>query len=124
MRWRPTDNWAIIEGPAEDVARAFEVPVHDYRGLRGQVFYASPQQPTVPRQLRNEVTELGRILSYTPHRMARPSILPLDVPDQGLTPNALLNTYNASRLAADGYTGKGITIVIFAFDGYDQGDLD
>ena len=88
------------------------------------MFYASPQQPTVPQPLRNEVTELGRILSYTPHHTSRPSILPLDVPDRGLTPSALLNTYNASRLAADGFTGKGITIVIFAFDGYDQGDLD
>ena len=36
----------------------------------------------------------------------------------------MLTTYNANRLAADGFTGKGITIVIFAFDGYDQADLD
>ena len=51
-------------------------------------------------------------------------MLPLDVPDKGLMPSALLNTYNATRLAADGYTGKGTTIVFFAFDGFDQSDLD
>ena len=51
-------------------------------------------------------------------------MLPLDVPDKGLTPDALLNTYNVGRLAADGYTGKGTTIVFFAFDGFDQSDLD
>ena len=125
MRWRPGDEWAIVEGAAEDVGPApSKSKVHDYRGQRGQVFYASPQQPSVPSALCGEVTEVGRILSYTPHHMSRPSILPLDVPDRGLTPDALLNTYNANRLAAQGYTGKGTTIVIFAFTGYDQADLD
>nr|WP_233213401.1 S53 family peptidase [Mycobacterium sp. QGD 101] len=124
VRWRPSDEWAIVEGAPDAVADALDVDIHDYRGRRGQVFYASPLQPSVPEQLRSEVTELGRILGYTPHRMARPSILPLDVPDQGLTPDALLTTYNAQRLAAEGYTGKGATIVIFAFDGYRQEDLD
>ena len=124
VRWRPGDEWAIVEGAPKYVASAFEVEVHDYRGQRGQVFYASPQQPSVPSALYGEVTEVGRILSYIPHHMARPPILPLDVPDQGLTPSALLTTYNANRLAAGGFTGKGITIVVFAFTGYDQADLD
>jgi kumamolisin len=124
VRWQPGDDWAIVEGGPESVSRALEVEVHDYRGQRGQEFYASPQQPEVPPTLRNEVTELGRILSYTPHHESRPDILPLDVPDRGLTPNALLTTYNASKLAAAGFTGKGTTIVIFAFNGYDQTDLD
>jgi kumamolisin len=124
VRWQPGDDWAIVEGGAESVSRALEVEIHDYRGQRGQEFYASPQQPEVPPRLRTEVTELGRILSYTPHHTSRPDILPLDVPDRGLTPTALLTTYNAAALARDGFTGKGTTIVIFAFNGYDQDDLD
>jgi kumamolisin len=51
-------------------------------------------------------------------------MMPLDVPDQGLTPVALRNTYNVTPLAANGYTGKATTVVIFAFDGFDQADLD
>ena len=98
--------------------------VHDYRGQRGQLFYASPQQPSVPEELRPEVVELGRILSYTPHHTSKPWMLPMDVPDQGLQPSALLNSYNVRKLASQGFTGKGQTIVIFAFDGYDQADLD
>jgi kumamolisin len=124
VRWRQGDNWAIVEGAADKLGPALGVEVHDYRGKRGQLFYASPQQPSVPAELRNEVAELGRILSYTPHRMSRPPMLPLDVPDQGLMPSAVLTTYNANKLAAAGFTGKGQTIVIFAFDGYDQADLD
>jgi kumamolisin len=124
LRWRPSHQWAIVAGAPKAVADAFAVDVHDYRGRQGQIFYASPLQPSVPPPLRGEVTELGRILGYTPYHPAKPSILPLDVPGQGLIPSALLRTYDVSRLAATGFTGKGITVVFFAFDGYDQADLD
>jgi len=124
VQWRPNDGWAVVEGTPDRVADAFDVEVHDYRGQRGQEFYASPQQPAIPSALREEVTQLGRILSYTPHHTWRPDNFPLDVPDRGLTPTALLTTYNAEGLARTGFTGKGTTIVIFAFNGYDQADLD
>ncbi len=124
VRWRPGDGWAVVEGAAADVARAFDVPVRDYRGRKGQVFYASPQQPSVPSPLRGVVTGLGRINGYTPHRMASPGFLPLDVPKGGLTPGGLLEVYNATPLAEQGFTGKGATIVFFAFDSADQEDLD
>ena len=124
VRWRPGDGWAIVEGAAADMAKAFGVPVNDYRGRKGQVFYASPEQPSVPAGLGADVTGLGRIMGYTPHHTSRPSILPLDVPDRGLTPAGLLTTYNVNKLAAAGFTGKGATIVFFAFDGFEQADLD
>jgi kumamolisin len=124
VRWQPGEEWAIVGGAPPDVADAFDVPVHDYRGMQGEVFYASAQQPDVPTAVRDTVSDLGRILGYTPHREARPDMIPLDVPPQGLTPNALLTAYNASPLAAAGFTGKGQTIVFFAFSGYDQTDLD
>jgi kumamolisin len=124
VRWNPGDAWAIVEGRPAAVATALGVEVHDYRGRKGQEFYASPQQPAVPATLLGEVTALGRILSYTPHHTSKPMILPLDVPDRGLTPDALLTTYNAAKLARDGFTGKGTTIVIFAFNGFAQSDLD
>ena len=124
VRWQPGEDWAIVEGAPTVVAEAFDVPVHDYRGMQGQVFYASPQQPEVPAAVRNTVSDLGRILGYTPHREARPDHVPLDVPGQGLTPTALLTAYNANPLTEAGITGKGQTIVFFAFSGYDQADLD
>jgi kumamolisin len=70
------------------------------------------------------VAGFGRILSYTPHHSNRPSILPLDVPNHRLPPDALRTTYNISPLTAAGYTGRGTTVVVFAFDGFDQPDLD
>ncbi|AQA02182.1 peptidase S53 [Mycobacterium sp. MS1601] len=124
VRWRPGDDWAVVEGPPVAVERAFGVSVRDYRGRRGQLFYASPHQPVVPEHLRAEVFELGRILSYTPRQMMRPDVFPRAVPDGGLSPEGLLRAYNGDDLARGGFTGKGITVVIFAFDGFRQSDLD
>ena len=124
VRWRAGQRWAVVEGDAQTIANAFDVEVHDFRGRRGQVFYASPRQPAIPDGLAGDVNGLGRILGYTPYRMSLPRPLPLDVPDQGLTPAALRASYRSDALFADGYTGKGQTIVIFAFSGFDQADLD
>ncbi|UXA13553.1 peptidase S53 [Mycobacterium sp. SMC-8] len=124
VRWRPGDDWVIVEGSPDAVGRAFDVSVRDYRGRTGRLFYASPHQPAVPEHLRGEVSEMGRILGYLPHRISRPDHIPLDVPDRGLAPDALLNTYNADDLNRAGFTGKGTTIVVFAFDGFHQSDLD
>ena len=114
----------MIEGPATAVSAAFDVDVHDYRSQRGQLFYAAPQQPAVPPEVAAEVAELGRVLSYTPRRESRPPMVPAEVPEQGLSPSAVLRTYNIAPLRDAGYTGKGSTVVVFAFDGFDQPDLD
>lgn len=124
VRWRDGDAWAVVEGPAAAVSAAFDIEVHDYRGQRGQLFYAAPQQPAVPSAVQDDVAELGRVLSYTPHRESRPPMPPLEVPEQGLSPDAVLRTYNISPLREAGYTGRGSTVVVFAFDGFDQADLD
>lgn len=124
VRWRARDNWAIVEGGAAALGAAFALDVHHYRHPGGTVFYASPQQPSVPTELASEVEGFGRILSYSPHTEARPWPLPMEVPDQGLSPNALLRAYNATPLKRNGVTGKGMTVVVFTFDGFDQADLD
>lgn len=124
VRWHPGEDWAVVDGSAPDIASAFDVPIHDYRGRLGQIFYASTRQPAVPASLSGAVVGVGRILGYTPHHTARPEFIPRDVPLQGLSPGELLTVYNAKSLAEQGYTGKGSTIVFFAFDGYEQSDLD
>lgn len=128
VRWRPGNDWAVIEGTSSRIAAAFGVAVRDYRVRggpeAGRVFYASPQQPDVPPRIRGEVIDLGRILGYLPYRTARPPTPPRDVPDGGLLPHQLLTAYNAKPLADAGFTGKGVTVVVWGFDGFDQQDLD
>ena len=124
VRWREGDTWAIVEGAPTVVADAFDVAIHDYRAARGDVFYASPQQPDVPAATRGEVAGFGRILSYTPFREGLPPTPPRDVPDGGLMPSQLLSAYNVTPLTDQGYTGKGATVVVFSFDGFAQSDMD
>jgi kumamolisin len=133
VRWRDGDSWAVVEGAPAAVAEAFGVAVRDYRSRDGsepgRVFAASPQQPDVPVSAQAEVSGLGRILGYTPTRGAMPELpqlppAPREVPDGGLLPSQLLNAYNATPLVKDGHTGKGETVVVFAFDGFAQQDMD
>ncbi|GAY17776.1 S53 family peptidase [Mycobacterium sp. shizuoka-1] len=124
MHWRDGDTWAVLEGAPGAISRALDVSVNDYRRTSGRVFYASPQQPAVPSPLRGEVAGMGRILGYTPYHEGTPPNLPLDVPDGGLLPTELLSAYNVNALSSAGYTGRGQTVVVFAFDGVDQHDLD
>ena len=104
---------------------SFGVPVHDYRGRRGQVFYASPQQPAVPRDVarRDQRTRPDpRLHPASSCAAARPCDRAAQTgPDPA--PNCWPRTTPAS-LAAQGFTGKGNTIVFFEFDGFDQDDLD
>jgi kumamolisin len=128
VRWRDGDDWAVVEGAAAAVSQAFGVPVRSYRTRQGpepgRVFYASPEQPAIPRGARAEVAGIGRILGYLPYRESRPAVPPRDVPGGGLLPNQLVRAYNATSLRDAGHSGKGVTVVVFAFDGFDQLDLD
>ena len=124
VHWRSGEDSAVIEGAARNMSAALNVDIRDYRGRRGQVFYAATSQPEPPTSLDRELTGFGRILGYTPIRSSRPMITPRDVPVGGLTPQALRRAYNVDPLVDRGFTGKGRTIVVFGFDGFDQSDLD
>lgn len=124
VHWRTGDNWAAIEGAPDSVAAAFAVSIHRYRARDGEVFDAAAQQPGVPAPAAGEVAGMGRILSYAPYREGLPPTPPLDVPGGGLAPTQLGNAYNMGWLTGLGLTGKGSTVVVFSFDGFDQADLD
>jgi len=124
VHWRPGDNWAVIEGAPRSMAAAFDVAIHRYRTPRGEVFDAAAQQPVVPAPAAGDVAGLGRILTYTPYREGLPPTPPRDVPGGGLVPTQLGSAYNMGGLTERGFTGKGSTVAVFSFDGFDQSDLD
>ena len=124
IHWRSGDPWALVEGASESVAAAFGVAIHRYRARTGEVFDAAARQPGVPAVADGEVAELGRILTFTPYREGLPPTPPRDVPGGGLLPTQLVGAYNMTGLRRLGFTGKGATVVVFSFDGFDQADLD
>jgi len=123
VRWDEGERWAVVSGPPESLGRAFGVSIHDFRH-DGERFYAAAQSPLVPSALHNGVAGLGRILGYSPHREAAPPTLPRDVADRGLSPDGVATTYNLAPLSAQGFTGTGQTVAVFAFGNYRQSDLD
>ena len=124
VHWRDGDAWAVVEGAPDVVAAAFGVSIRRYRARGGEVFDAAAQQPGVPAPASREVAGLGRILTYTPYREGLPPTPPRDVPGGGLLPTQLVSAYNMAGLTRRGFTGKGSTVVVFSFDGFDQADLD
>jgi kumamolisin len=124
VQWQPGATWAYIEGSPANLGSAFDVAIHDYRSRSGEVFFAAARQPSIPTAVTGDVSELGTILGYQLMHRALPPSIPVDVPRGGLTPPALLRTYNAEPLVRDGFTGKGQTVVFFEIDGYKQTDLD
>lgn len=120
VQWQSGHNWAYVKGASQDVADAFAVGVHDYRSPGGQVFYAAQQDPRIPAAVAGEVTDLGRILSYRPPNLVKPPMIPLDVPNNGLSPTELRETYGATPLGL----GSGQTIVFFELDSFTPKDLE
>ena len=99
--------------------------VHDYRGMQGQVFYASPSQPEVPQAVRDtrerprahpRVHPAPRKHAMVVSARRAEAGLDAECPADGRTTRA--------RLRRQGFTGKGQTIVFYEFHGYDQTDLD
>lgn len=68
VQWRDGSTWAYVDGVGADIASAFGVEIHDYRGPDDSVFYASNDDPAVPASLRDEVSEVGRIIDAQPVR--------------------------------------------------------
>jgi kumamolisin len=124
VHWRAGDNWAVVEGAPESVAAAFAVSIHRYRARHGEIFDAADRQPAIPAQAAGEVDGLGRILTYTRYREGLPPTPPRDVPGGGLMPTELGSAYNMTGLTRAGFTGKGSTVVVFSFDGFEQSDMD
>jgi kumamolisin len=68
VKWRDGATWAYVGGAGVDIASAFGVEIHDYRDPDDNVFYASNDDPPVPAPLRDEVSEVGRIIDAQPVR--------------------------------------------------------
>ena len=123
VRWRPGDNWAIVEGEAEDVGAAFGVAVHDFRGAAGRCSTPPRSSLRCPRHC-----WCGHRPRPDPRLHAvsrsRPSSARRTCPIRADARGAAHHLQRRRRWPTHGYTGKGTTIVVFAFDGFDQADLD
>ena len=122
VRWRAGDRGPWSKGPPDAVAGALDVAVHDYRGKHGQVF-------TPPAATGGARAGGGRGRSARPDPRLAP--LPHGRPADDAARRARrraaaleLITAATSIHCSTAVSPARAPIAVFAFDGFDQRDLD
>jgi len=114
--WDVGESLAILSGAPSSVDHAFGVSIRNFRTSSGQLAFATNHEAAVPSGVCGEVTGVGVI-----HSPVRPELY--FVPAGGLTPPELLTAYDAGPLRAEGYSGRGQTVVLFESDAYGTRDV-
>ncbi|MFZ0668564.1 MAG: S53 family peptidase [Acidimicrobiales bacterium] len=121
MTWDHGARFALLDGTARNVARAFGVSIDNFRSRTGESFYAATSQAVMPVALRTEVSGIGSITNYG--RPVEELMSPDFVPTPGLDPSELLQAYEASGLASSGLQGQGETVVFMESGPVETADL-
>jgi kumamolisin len=121
VTWYTGEQFAGLAGSAASVGSAFGVAVDSFRSRSGEVFYSATRQAGVPEQLRPEVTGIGAINNYG--RLVSQFVTHDYVPNGGLTPQGLLEAYDATPLSST-EQGAGETVVFLEGSPVEQSDLN
>ncbi len=116
VRWYVGHAVAILAAGPAPLGTALGVRIDDYRSPSGQMFYSATTQPPVPAALAHQVQGVGRLSDFKDYHDDY-------VPGGGLTPQGLVQAYDATPLRAGGVNGAGETVVALEIDGYDHADL-
>ena len=117
LQWYVGHQVAIVAGKPVRLGAALGVSIDDYRSPDGQVFYSATVQPTVPTALAHQVQGIGRVSDYKDFHDDY-------VPAGGLTPQGLVQAYDATPLRSQGINGAGETVVALEIDGFAPSDLN
>ncbi len=121
VSWYAGQQFAVVSGTAAAVGTAFGVAIDSYRSRTGELFYSSISQPGVPGPLRPGVTGIGSIDNFA---KLTTQFIPQDfVPNGGLTPQGMLEAYQATPLS-NNLKGAGETVVFLEGTPFEQADLD
>jgi kumamolisin len=117
LQWYIGHAVAVLAGAPASLGTSLEVRIDDYRSPSGQVFYSATSQPSVPTALFGQVQGVGRLSDYKDFHTDY-------VPSGGLTPQGMLQAYDATPLSAAGINGAGETVVALELDGFNSADLN
>lgn len=114
----PSSGLIAADGPAPAAASLLHVDIDNYRLANGTTFYASLDQPRIPRQLAGIVRSVTGLDDYT-------KAFSHAVQPGGLTPTDVIAFYNLAPLRSQGLDGSGQTIVLPEIDNLpNMNDLD
>jgi kumamolisin len=117
LQWYVGKLVAVVSARPAQLGAALRVRIDDFRSPSGQLFFAARTQPTVPRLLSRDIEAIATVTDYKDYSDGY-------VQPGGLSPQALLQAYDATPLRAQGINGAGETVVAFEIDGYTQSDLN
>jgi kumamolisin len=117
LQWYVGHAVAVLAAAPASLGAALDVRIDDYRSPSGQLFYSATNQPSVPVALAGQVQGVGRLSDFKDFHTDY-------VPSGGLTPQGLVQAYDATPLRAAGVNGAGETVVALELDGFTQADLN
>jgi len=117
LQWYIGHAVAILAAAPASLGASLDVRIDDYRSPAGQLFYSATTQPSVPTALIGQVQGVGRLSDYKDFHTDY-------VPSGGLTPQGVLQAYDATPLRAGGINGAGETVVALEIDGFNPADLN
>lgn len=117
LQWYIGHAVAVLAAAPASLGPSLDVRIDDYRSPSGQLFYSATTQPSVPTELFGQVQGLGRLSDYKDFHTDY-------VPSGGLTPQGMLQAYDATPLRAAGINGAGETVVALEIDGFNSADLN
>ena len=93
LQWYIGHAVAILAAAPASLGASLDVRIDDYRSPSGQLFYSATTQPAVPTALFGQVQGVGRLSDYKDFHTDY-------VPSGGLTPQGMLQAYDATPLSA------------------------
>ena len=128
VTWRAPDGTLLrVQATIQQAEAFFGVRIEDFRGADGRRFYAATTAPTLPPALREIVTGVLGLESYSAAHPAALRSLP-SAPRQagqtvGFAPDDLARAYDFAPLRSAGLDGTGQTIAFAEIDTFRRADI-
>lgn len=128
VTWRSSDGTLLrARATVRQAETLFAVRIEDFRAADGRRFYAATAAPTLPPALRDIVTGVLGLESYSAARPAERRNLTgaarQTVQAAGFSPNDLARAYNFAPLRSAGLDGAGQTIAFAEIDTFSRSDI-
>jgi subtilase family serine protease len=121
-------NWIAFSGTADQVEKAFQTEIHNYK-VDGEVHFANTVAPTIPAALSGVVSGIRGLNNFRLKPQARRAQPGYTLSFQGsnylfLAPGDIAAIYDIKTLYTNGIDGSGQTLAVIGQTGIFQSDLN
>ncbi|GAB2710402.1 S53 family peptidase [Kitasatospora kifunensis] len=117
-------------GTAAQVQKAFNTSLATYQDNKdGHSYYANTSEPSLPAEIAGVVSDVSGLNNYAKYTHFNTKSTAQATPDAtpkapaGLSPTSAKAAYNLTSTVNAGYNGKGVTVGLLEFSGFQQSDV-